>query len=109
MAILTRILAGVALICALAATAPMSVASEITDSPEPFGVANLAVVGVFNGDPVADRGLVEVTAVLSNGATATKSAGFQLDPNESVSMSVVFKYDVVQILESRIIDSAEPF
>ena len=83
-------------------------AAEITDSPEPFEIDNLVVVGVTNADDVPGRGTIEVVAILVDGSTVSKTVPYDLGARQSDSFVAAFKGEVDAIVSVQITEGPDP-
>jgi hypothetical protein len=64
---------------------------------------------LVNQDPVADRGYVEVIADVGGPKPETQRVPYDIDANGNLTVTLNFSSTVVTVLETRIVDSAEPF
>lgn len=81
--------------------------ATIVDDIDPVG--SVVNVDLVNPDPVSDRAYVEVIADVGGPKPETQKVPFDIDANGNLTVSVDFSSTVVTVLETRIIDSAEPF
>lgn len=91
----------------LAGLALLPAQATIVDDVDPVGQA--VHVGLVNPDPASDRGYVEVVADVGGPKPETQQAPYDIDANGNLTVNVDFSSTVVTVLETRIIDSAEPF